>query len=173
MTVQQGGDGRDELAPVDRAAAQLQVDVDVVGEQTVRTCAHCQKLESTTGKGLGKVIEEDRQQITTDLTSLVATLQGGVLFNIGSAVILPEAFLKALALARNLGHKVEKLTTVNLDFIRQYRPAVNVVERPTRLGGRGIYLVGQHEIMWGERRTAQVSRWAPQVTEIVAERAFL
>lgn len=81
------------------------------------------------------------------LTRLVAALEGGVLFNIGSAVILPEVFLKALALARNLGHKVEKLTTVNLDFIRHYRPTVNVVQRPTRLGGRGISLVGHHEIM--------------------------
>jgi hypothetical protein len=81
------------------------------------------------------------------LTRLVATLQGGVLFNIGSAVILPEVFLKALALARNLGFRVEKITTVNLDFIRQYRPSVNVVERPTRLGGRGISLVGHHEIL--------------------------
>ena len=62
-------------------------------------------------------------------------------------MILPEAFLKALALARNLGYRVEKFTTVNLDFIRQYRPAVNVVERPTRLGGRGISLVGHHEIL--------------------------
>ncbi len=81
------------------------------------------------------------------LTRLVAALEGGVLFNIGSAVILPEVFLKALALARNLGHKVEKLTTINCDFIRHYRPSVNVVERPTRLGGRGISLVGHHEIL--------------------------
>lgn len=81
------------------------------------------------------------------LASLVATLEDGVLFNIGSAVILPEVFLKALSLARNLGYKVRRFTTVNLDFIRQYRPAVNVVERPTRLGGRGISLVGHHEIM--------------------------
>jgi hypothetical protein len=70
-----------------------------------------------------------------------------VLFNIGSAVILPEVFLKALALARNLGHRVARFTTVNLDFIRQYRPTVNVVQRPTRLGGRGISLVGHHEIL--------------------------
>jgi len=56
-------------------------------------------------------------------------------------------FLKALALARNLGHKVERFTTVNLDFIRQYRPMVNVVDRPTRLGGRGISIVGHHEIL--------------------------
>jgi len=81
------------------------------------------------------------------LTSLVATLEGGVLFNIGSAVILPEVFLKALSLARNLGHKARKFTTVNMDFIRHYRPSVNVVERPTRPGGRGITLIGHHEIM--------------------------
>lgn len=81
------------------------------------------------------------------LASLVATLEDGVLFNVGSAVILPEVFLKALSLARNLGYRVRRFTTVNLDFLRQYRPSVNVVERPTRLGGRGISLVGHHEIM--------------------------
>jgi hypothetical protein len=81
------------------------------------------------------------------LSGLVATLEGGVVFNVGSAVILPEVFLKALSLARNLGNRVDRFTAVNLDFIRQYRPQVNVVERPTRLGGRGISLVGHHEIM--------------------------
>ena len=82
------------------------------------------------------------------LTRLVAALEGGVLFNIGSAVILPEVFLKALALARNLGHKVDRFTTVNIDFIRHYRPQVNVVERPTRKGGRGFSLTGHHEILF-------------------------
>jgi hypothetical protein len=62
-------------------------------------------------------------------------------------VILPEVFLKALALARNLGHRVDRFTTVNLDFLRLYRPMQNVVERPTRRGGRGISLVGHHEIL--------------------------
>ncbi len=81
------------------------------------------------------------------LAGLVATLQGGVFFNVGSAVILPEVFLKALALARNLGHEVNRFTTVNLDFIRQYRPIANVVERPTRRGGRGLSLIGHHEIL--------------------------
>lgn len=81
------------------------------------------------------------------LASLVATLEGGVLFNVGSAVILPEVFLKALSLARNLGARVRRFTTVDMDFIRQYRPRVNVVERPTRLGGRGLSLVGQHEVL--------------------------
>jgi deoxyhypusine synthase len=98
---------------------------------------------SADGAALGATSHRDFET----LTSLVATLQGGVLFNIGSAVILPEVFLKALALARNLEYRVERFTTVNLDFIRQYRPAMNVVERPTRLGGRGISLVGHHEIL--------------------------
>jgi deoxyhypusine synthase len=80
------------------------------------------------------------------LAGLVATLEGGVVFNVGSAVILPEVFLKALSMARNLGYNVRRFTSVNLDFMRQYRPTVNVVERPTRLGGRGINLIGHHEI---------------------------
>jgi len=82
------------------------------------------------------------------LTGLVATLRDGVVFNVGSAVILPEVFLKALTLARNLGHAAHRFTTVDLDFVRQYRPRVNVVERPTRQGGRGIALIGHHEILF-------------------------
>lgn len=81
------------------------------------------------------------------LASLVATLRDGVVYNIGSAVILPEVFLKALSLARNLGHPAHGFTAVDMDFIRQYRPQVNVVERPTRRGGRGISLIGPHEIL--------------------------
>jgi deoxyhypusine synthase len=98
---------------------------------------------SADGAALGATSYRDFET----LTSLVAALEGGVLFNIGSAVILPEVFLKALALARNLGYRVRRFTTVNLDFMRHYRPTVNVVERPTRLGGRGISLVGHHEIL--------------------------
>jgi len=98
---------------------------------------------SADGAALGATSYRDFELLARE----VAGLEGGVLFNIGSAVILPEVFLKALALARNLGHKVEKFTTVNLDFIRQYRPTVNVVERPTRLGGRGISITGHHEIL--------------------------
>jgi deoxyhypusine synthase len=92
------------------------------------------------------------------LTGLVAGLEGGVFFNVGSAVILPEVFLKALALARNLGRRVRRFTTVDLDFIRQYRPRVNVVERPTRLGGTGISLVGHHEILLPLLAAALVER---------------
>jgi hypothetical protein len=67
--------------------------------------------------------------------------------NCGSAVILPEVFLKAVALVRNRGISLSGLTTVNLDFIRSYRPQTNVVTRPTAASGRGYSLVGHHELM--------------------------
>jgi hypothetical protein len=79
--------------------------------------------------------------------SAVAALSGGVYFNIGSAVVLPEVFLKAISLARNVGAVVENFTTVNMDFIRHYRPQTNVVGRPTAGSGKGITLIGHHEIM--------------------------
>jgi hypothetical protein len=72
----------------------------------------------------------------------------GVVLNLGSAVIMPEVFLKALNLARNLGRKVTNFTAADMDFIRQYRPRMNVIERPTREGGRAIALTGHHEIMF-------------------------
>ncbi len=78
---------------------------------------------------------------------LVASLEGGVYLNLGSAVLMPEIFLKALTLVRNLGHQVQEFTTVNMDFHRHYRPRVNVVERPTQAGGKGFELIGHHEIM--------------------------
>ncbi len=78
---------------------------------------------------------------------MVKDLEGGVYLNIGSAVILPEVFLKAITVVRNLGHRVERFTTVNMDFIRHYRPMTNVVKRPTKRGGRGYHLTGHHEIM--------------------------
>ncbi|PIQ85325.1 MAG: hypothetical protein COV73_05865 [Candidatus Omnitrophica bacterium CG11_big_fil_rev_8_21_14_0_20_43_6] len=73
--------------------------------------------------------------------------QGGVILNFGSAVMLPEVFLKALNLARNLGSKVKDFTSANFDMIYQYRGAQNVVSRPTSAGGRGYYIIGHHEIM--------------------------
>ncbi len=77
----------------------------------------------------------------------VAALDGGVFINLGSSVILPEVFLKAYSLARNLGHQIMDLTTVNMDFIQHYRPRVNVVQRPTAHSGRGFALTGHHEIL--------------------------
>lgn len=79
--------------------------------------------------------------------SQVAALDDGVYINLGSAVIMPEVFLKALSLARNLGHTVRGLTTVNMDFIQHYRPRVNVLGRPTADDGRSFALTGHHEIL--------------------------
>lgn len=79
--------------------------------------------------------------------SVVAALENGVYLNVGSAVILPEIFLKAVTLARNLGHPLNRFTTVNMDFIQHYRPTTNVVNRPTAKGGKGYTLIGHHEIL--------------------------
>ena len=68
--------------------------------------------------------------------------------NLGSAVLIPEVFLKALTIARNLGNRVNDITTVTMDFTRHYRPMMNVVHRPTLSGGKGFYLTGHHEIMF-------------------------
>ena len=79
---------------------------------------------------------------------LVAGMEGGVYVNVGSAVILPEVFLKAVSVARNLGHPLRRITTVNMDFQKAYRPDVNVVTRPTQAGGKGYHLIGPHEILF-------------------------
>ena len=71
---------------------------------------------------------------------------GGVVLNIGSSVILPEVFLKAINVARNLGSKVKNFTACNLDMINHYRPFQNVVKRPIASGGKGYTIIGQHEI---------------------------
>jgi hypothetical protein len=83
------------------------------------------------------------------LCSLVSGLHdGGVYLNVGSAVVLPEVFLKALSAVRNLGHPLANFTTVNLDFVQHYRPRLNVVERPhAKSGGAGYALTGHHEIL--------------------------
>lgn len=83
------------------------------------------------------------------LCSLVRGLdQGGVYLNVGSAVILPEVFLKAVSVVRNLEHPLAGFTTVNFDFLQHYRPKVNVVERPhAKSGGRGFAVTGHHELM--------------------------
>ena len=83
------------------------------------------------------------------LCSLIKDMNdGGVYLNVGSAVVLPEVFLKAVSVVRNLGHPLEDFTTVNFDFLQHYRPKVNVVERPhARAGGHGYSLTGHHEIM--------------------------
>jgi hypothetical protein len=79
--------------------------------------------------------------------SNVAKLERGVYLNCGSAVVLPEVFLKAVAIARNDGRSLDGLTTVNIDFLRQYRPLTNVVSRPTAGIGKGYALTGHHEVL--------------------------
>jgi hypothetical protein len=76
---------------------------------------------------------------------LVTGLQGGVYFNVGSAVTMPEVFLKAVSMARNLGHVLDRFTTANLDQLAHYRPRVNVLQRPA--GGEAFDLRGQHEVV--------------------------
>jgi deoxyhypusine synthase len=99
---------------------------------------------SADGASIGKGSLQDFRTFA----SLVSGLENGVFINLGSAVIMPEVFLKALALVRNLGYPVTHLTTVNMDFIQHYRPLVNVVKRPTQAGGKGYTLIGHHELMF-------------------------
>lgn len=99
---------------------------------------------SVDGSAIGKTSHLDFRIFA----SLVSKIEGGVFINLGSAVIMPEVFLKALSLARNLGHNIKGFTTVNMDFILHYRPMTNVVQRPTLEGGEGYSLVGHHEIMF-------------------------
>jgi len=98
---------------------------------------------TTSGAVVGEATYRDFQRFA----SVVAKLEGGVVLNVGSTVIMPEVFLKALTIARNLGHTVSEFTTANFDMIRHYRPSENVVRRPTHLGGQGFSMVGHHELM--------------------------
>ena len=93
------------------------------------------------------------------LVAVVGELSRGVVINLGSAVLMPEVFMKALNLARNLGKKVTRFTAADMDFIRHYRPRMNVVERPTQEGGRGIMLTGHHEIMFPLLAAAIREEW--------------
>ena len=97
------------------------------------------------GEALGRATHHDFRL----LCSLVKDINdGGVYLNVGSAVVLPEVFLKAVSVVRNLGHPLANFTTVNFDFLQHYRPKVNVVERPhARAGGHGYSITGHHEIM--------------------------
>ena len=96
----------------------------------------------------GRAIGEGSLRDFKLFSSVVADLKGGVYINLGSAVILPEVFLKAIAVTRNLKHDVKNFTTVNMDFIQHYRCRENVLRRPVLSGGRSIALTGHHEIMF-------------------------
>ncbi len=122
------------------AAARLQIPVTVhvaIGTDII----HMHSRAS--GAALGEGSLRDFRYFVSN----VAKLTGGVYLNCGSAVVLPEVFLKAVAIARNRGTSLDQLTTVNMDFTRLYRPQTNVVSRPVAGIGKGYSLVGHHEIM--------------------------
>ena len=96
------------------------------------------------GKSLGEATYRDFRLFCTMAGELDS---GGVYLNVGSAVVLPEVFLKAVSVVRNLGARLEEFTTANLDFIQHYRPTQNVLKRPTQNSGQSIALTGHHEIM--------------------------
>ncbi len=96
------------------------------------------------GEALGRGSQIDFRIFTQQLVNLD---DGGVYLNLGSAVILPEVFLKALSLVRNADRPVADFTTVNFDFVQHYRPLQNVVRRPISGSGKGMALTGHHEIM--------------------------
>jgi hypothetical protein len=96
----------------------------------------------------GAVLGETSLRDFRILAHALKDAEGATVLNLGSAVVLPEVFLKALTVAVNLGASLDHLTTVNLDQIQHYRPRVNVLERPTRgAGGKGLALTGHHEIL--------------------------
>ena len=122
------------------AAARLQVPVTVhVGIGTDIIHMH----PDASGEAVGATSLRDFRYFT----SFVAGLEGGVYLNCGSAVMLPEVFLKAVSLVRNRGISLDGLTTVNFDFVRMYRPETNVVRRPVAGIGRGYSITGHHEIL--------------------------
>jgi hypothetical protein len=100
---------------------------------------------SASGSALGETSHTDFKLFC----SLVKEMNdGGVYLNLGSAVTMPEIFLKAVTVVRNLGHELQDFTTANFDFIQQYRPNTNVVRRPTANGaGRGFSVTGHHELL--------------------------
>ena len=99
---------------------------------------------SCDGAALGKASLADFHTLTQAVSKIG---QGAVVLNVGSAVILPEVFLKAVSISRNLGHPVKDFTAANLDMIQHYRPHQNVLSRPTALGGEAISITGHHELM--------------------------
>lgn len=95
------------------------------------------------GSAMGEVAQRD----FAIFTDIVANLDDGAVINFGSAVVMPELFVKALSASRNRGNKVTNITAANFDQIQHYRPLVNVLGRPVRTGGRSYAFTGHHEIM--------------------------
>jgi hypothetical protein len=133
---------RAPFAQISIAAAADRLGVPLTAHVAVGTdIIHMHPLAS--GAAIGEASLRDFKYFT----SSVARLEQGVFLNCGSAVILPEVFLKAVAVVRNDGRSLDGLTTVNLDFLRHYRPLTNVVSRPTAGTGKGYSLTGHHELM--------------------------
>lgn len=135
VVLERGGPGLDSslLATAARLNIPLTVHV-AIGTDIVHMTS---KLD---GAALGKATLDDFRL----LCGLLARMSGGAWLNLGSAVVLPEVFLKAVSVVRNLGYPLDGLTTANLDFHQQYRGLLNVLQRP---GAEGIALTGHHEIM--------------------------
>jgi hypothetical protein len=135
LVIEHGGPGLDAslLVAARRSGIPLTVHV-AIGTDIVHMTP---RLD---GASLGKASLDDFRS----LASLIARMAGGVWLNLGSAVVLPEVFLKAVAMARNLGRSLDGLTTANLDFNQQYRGLLNVLQRP---GAEGVALTGHHELM--------------------------
>jgi hypothetical protein len=146
VVLEHGGPGLDDsvLATARRAGIPLTVHV-AIGTDIVHMTPNLD------GASLGAAALHDFRA----LCHLVARLADGVWLNLGSAVVLPEVFLKAVAIARNLGHSLNGLTTANLDFDQKYRGVLNVLDRT---GDRGIALTGHHEIMVPLLHAAVASR---------------
>ncbi len=149
IAIEQGGPGLDSslLVAARRSGIPLTVHV-AIGTDIVHMTP---RLD---GASLGKASLDDFRS----LANLVARMAGGVWLNLGSAVVLPEVFLKAVAMARNLGRSLDGLTTANLDFNQQYRGLLNVLQRP---GAEGIALTGHHELMIPLLHAAVVNRLKP------------
>ncbi|RKU13004.1 hypothetical protein C6503_16545 [Candidatus Poribacteria bacterium] len=124
-------------------AAGIQYDVPITVHVAIGTDIIHQH-PSANGAAIGAASFTDFQLLTALVTDLEG---GGVVLNLGSAVILPEVFLKALTIARNLGRTVSHFTAANFDMNQQYRPVENVVKRPTEMGGKGYTFTGHHELM--------------------------
>ena len=127
-------------ASIQAAGYRLGIDVTVhiaIGTDTIHV------HPAADGAVLGKASHIDLQRFATH----ISRLEDGVYINLGSAVILPEVFLKALSAVRNMGYDVRNFTAVNMDMIRHYRPSENVLKRPSLSGATAINLSGHHEIM--------------------------
>jgi Deoxyhypusine synthase len=128
--------------PLSIAAAASELDIPLTVHVAIGTdIIHMHP--SASGSAIGEGSLRDFRYFVSN----VARLERGVFLNCGSAVVLPEVFLKAVALARNHGRPLTDLTTVNLDFARLYRPQMNVVSRPTRGIGVGYAITGHHELL--------------------------